>query len=85
MADPFDAARIEMGDGIASPKPSTTNLRGWIASRKYARNAGSDTPCRPPVPRGRGWIAGGAALAGCADRRTCRCRSLRGLPLANRL
>jgi hypothetical protein len=33
MADPFDATRIEMGDGIASPKPSTTNLRGWIASR----------------------------------------------------
>ena len=33
MADPFDAARIEMGDGIASPKPSTTNLRGWMAFR----------------------------------------------------
>ena len=44
MADPFDARRIEMGDGIASPKPSQTNLRGWIASRKHARNAGSDTP-----------------------------------------
>ncbi|MEL6324957.1 MAG: hypothetical protein AAFQ84_12085, partial [Pseudomonadota bacterium] len=28
MADPFDAERIEMGDGIASPKPSQTNLRG---------------------------------------------------------
>ena len=67
MADPFDAARIEMGDGIASPKPSTTNLRGWMASRKRARNAGSDTPCRHPVPYVRGWIAGGAALADCAE------------------
>ena len=65
MADPFDASRIEMGDGIASPKPSTTNLRGWMASR----NA---TPCRHPVLRGRGWIAGWAAFASCADRRTCR-------------
>lgn len=77
MADPFDAVRIEMGDGIASPKPSTTNVCRWIASR-------STTPCRPPVPRGRGWIARGGALAGRADRRTCRCRSLPGLPMANR-
>ena len=36
MADPFDAERIEMGDGIASPKPSTTNLRSWMASRSTA-------------------------------------------------
>lgn len=77
MADPFDAVRIEMGDGIASPKPSTTNLRGWMASR-------TATPCRHPVPRGRCWIAGGVALAGCADGQSRACPSLPGLPVANR-
>ena len=60
MADPFDAKRIEMGDGIASPKPSTTNLRGWMASRNM-------TPCPHHAPHVRGWNAGGAALAGCAE------------------
>ncbi len=58
-------------------KLSRAILCRWIASR-------SAPPCRHPVPRGQGWIAGGAALAGCADRWTCPCRSLPGLPVANR-
>ena len=43
MANPFAARCIEMGDGIASPKPSTTNLGGWSASRNLA-------PTSRPMP-----------------------------------
>ena len=37
MANPFDATGIDMGDGIASPKPTKTNLGGWSASRNLAQ------------------------------------------------
>ena len=63
MANPFDAERIDMGDGIASPKPSPTNLGGWIALRTVA-------PASRPMPRGGGRSAAGVSVPEVSRRRT---------------